>query len=231
MQLTSRTATNNEFGFDYLRDNMAFTSEERVQRSLDYAIVDEVDSILIDEARTPLIISGQAAQSTDLYLKIDQLAPKLVRQDKIETGLPAVLAGGQPEVEETGDFFVDEKNRQVELTERGHELVENELKRLGLLDPNDSPLCGGESRPPASRSRGLEGALPVPARRPLHGARRRDRHRRRTYRARHGWPPLVRRHPPGGRSQGSGCRFATKRKRSPPPRCKTTSGYTTSWPA
>ena len=130
--------TNNEFGFDYLRDNMAFTSEERVQRSLDYAIVDEVDSILIDEARTPLIISGQAAQSTDLYLKIDQLAPKLVRQDKIETGLPAVLAGSEPEVEETGDFFVDEKNRQVELTERGHELVENELKRLGLLDSNDS---------------------------------------------------------------------------------------------
>ena len=130
--------TNNEFGFDYLRDNMAFTSEERVQRSLDYAIVDEVDSILIDEARTPLIISGQAAQSTDLYLKIDQLAPKLVRQDKIETGLPAVLAGSEPEVEETGDFFVDEKNRQVELTERGHELVENELKRLGLLDSKDS---------------------------------------------------------------------------------------------
>ena len=130
--------TNNEFGFDYLRDNMAFTLEDRVQRSLDYAIVDEVDSILIDEARTPLIISGPAAQSTDLYIKIDKLAPKLVRQDKIETGLPAVLAGNEPVPEETGDFFVDEKNRQVELTERGHELVEKELKRLGLLDANDS---------------------------------------------------------------------------------------------
>ena len=130
--------TNNEFGFDYLRDNMAFTKEDRVQRSLDFAVVDEVDSILIDEARTPLIISGPADQSTDLYVKIDKLAPKLVRQDKIESGLPAVLAGNEPQPEETGDFFVDEKNRQVELTERGHELVENELKRLGVLDQNDS---------------------------------------------------------------------------------------------
>ena len=130
--------TNNEFGFDYLRDNMAFTPEERVQRSLDYAIVDEVDSILIDEARTPLIISGPADESTDLYVKIDKLAPRMVRQEKIETGLPAVLAGNEPEPEETGDFFVDEKNRQVELTERGHELVENELRRLGILGANDS---------------------------------------------------------------------------------------------
>ena len=130
--------TNNEFGFDYLRDNMAFTKEDRVQRSLDFAVVDEVDSILIDEARTPLIISGPADQSTDLYVKIDKLAPKLVRQDKIESGLPAVLAGNEPQPEETGDFFVDEKNRQVELTERGHELVENELKRLGVLEQNDS---------------------------------------------------------------------------------------------
>ncbi len=130
--------TNNEFGFDYLRDNMAFGLEDRVQRSLDFAIVDEVDSILIDEARTPLIISGPSDESTDLYLKIDKLAPKLKRQDKIETGLPAVLAGNEPPPEETGDFFVDEKNRQVELTERGHELVENELQRLGVLDANDS---------------------------------------------------------------------------------------------
>ena len=130
--------TNNEFGFDYLRDNMAFTKEDRVQRDLAFAIVDEVDSILIDEARTPLIISGPADQSTDLYVKIDKLAPKLTRQEKVETGLPAVLAGNEPAPEETGDFFVDEKNRQVELTERGHELVENELKRLGVLDANDS---------------------------------------------------------------------------------------------
>ncbi len=130
--------TNNEFGFDYLRDNMAFTPEDRVQRSLDFAIVDEVDSILIDEARTPLIISGPSDESTDLYVKINKLAPKLVRQDKIESGLPAVLAGKEEQPEETGDFFVDEKNRQVELTERGHELVERELKRVGLLDPEAS---------------------------------------------------------------------------------------------
>ena len=132
--------TNNEFGFDFLRDNMAFTLEDRVQRPLHYAIVDEVDSILIDEARTPLIISGPADESTDLYRKIDKLAPKLTRQEKVETGLPAVLAGkgieGAPE--DTGDFFVDEKNRQVELTERGHEFVERELKRIGLLDAEDS---------------------------------------------------------------------------------------------
>ena len=130
--------TNSEFGFDYLRDNMAFTPGDRVQRTLDFAIVDEVDSILIDEARTPLIISGPAEESTDLYVKIDRLAPRLERQEKVESGLPAILAGNEPQPEETGDFFVDEKNRQVELTERGHELVENELKRLGLLDENDS---------------------------------------------------------------------------------------------
>ena len=130
--------TNSEFGFDYLRDNMVFTKEERSQRTLDFAIVDEVDSILIDEARTPLIISGPAEESTDLYLKIDKVAPRLQRQDKIERGLPAVLAGGESEPEDTGDFFVDEKNRQVELTERGHEFVEKELKRLGLLGENDT---------------------------------------------------------------------------------------------
>ena len=130
--------TNSEFGFDYLRDNMVFTKEDRSQRTLDFAIVDEVDSILIDEARTPLIISGPADGSTDLYIKIDKLAPRLKRQEKIERGLPAVLAGNEPEPEETGDFFVDEKNRQVELTERGHEFVEKELKRLGLLDEDDT---------------------------------------------------------------------------------------------
>ena len=138
--------TNSEFGFDYLRDNMVFTREDRAQRGLDYAIVDEVDSILIDEARTPLIISGPAEANTELYeiyKKINKLAPKLTRQDKIEQNLPAILQGNEPAPEETGDFFVDEKNRQVELTERGHELVENELKRLGLLDEDDSLFAAG----------------------------------------------------------------------------------------
>ena len=128
--------TNNEFGFDYLRDNMAFRNDDRLQRPLNFAIVDEVDSILIDEARTPLIISGPAEESTDLYRKIDKLAPKLVRQEVVESALPAIMGG--EEVEDTGDFFVDEKNRQVELTERGHLAVEDELKRNGMLGEADS---------------------------------------------------------------------------------------------
>ena len=128
--------TNNEFGFDYLRDNMAFRQEDRFQRPLHYAIVDEVDSILIDEARTPLIISGPAQESTDLYRKIDRLAPKLKQQEMVQTTLPARFGG--EEAVDTGDFFVDEKNRQVELTERGHAFVEEELVRLGLLEEGDS---------------------------------------------------------------------------------------------
>jgi preprotein translocase subunit SecA len=120
--------TNNEFGFDYLRDNMAFSLADKFQRDLGYAIVDEVDSILIDEARTPLIISGPAEQSTELYQKIDRIAPKLKQQPPVE----------DPEAEPTGDFVVDEKNRQVELTEVGHEKVEAELMRLGLLEEGDS---------------------------------------------------------------------------------------------
>ena len=94
--------TNNEFGFDYLRDNLAFRLEDRVQRSLSYAIVDEVDSILIDEARTPLIISGPAEESTEIYLRINELVPRLTRQ-QVEEG--------------PGDFSVDEKGKQVHLTE------------------------------------------------------------------------------------------------------------------
>jgi preprotein translocase subunit SecA len=122
--------TNNEFGFDYLRDNMAFTLGDKFQRGLHYAIVDEVDSILIDEARTPLIISGPAEESTDLYTKINKLAPKLTRQIGTEN---------DPEgIEQEGDFVLDEKNKQIELTERGHTLVEDELTRLGLLEEGDS---------------------------------------------------------------------------------------------
>ena len=122
--------TNNEFGFDYLRDNMAFSLADKFQRDLHYAIVDEVDSILIDEARTPLIISGPAAQSTELYQKINRLAPRLKRE------IPGAGPGAPPERE--GDFLVDEKNRQVELTEQGHALVEAQLVKMGLLDEHDS---------------------------------------------------------------------------------------------
>jgi preprotein translocase subunit SecA len=115
--------TNNEYGFDYLRDNMAFGIEDRVQRSLDFAIVDEVDSILVDEARTPLIISGSTEDSTDLYVKINQIIPRLVRQH---------------EEEGPGDFSVDEKNKQVFLTEDGHESTETLLLEAGLLDEGSS---------------------------------------------------------------------------------------------
>ena len=115
--------TNNEFGFDYLRDNLAFSLEERVQRSLAYAIVDEVDSILIDEARTPLIISGPAEESTELYLTINELVPRLTRQE-VEDG--------------PGDFSVEEKNKQVHLTEEGHEHVEAMMMQAGLLKEGES---------------------------------------------------------------------------------------------
>jgi preprotein translocase subunit SecA len=110
--------TNNEYGFDYLRDNMAFRASDRVQRGLHYAVVDEVDSILIDEARTPLIISGATEDNTDLYYKINAVIPKLNRQEK-EDG--------------PGDYHVDEKTRQVFLTESGHERAEKLLVQAGLL--------------------------------------------------------------------------------------------------
>ena len=122
--------TNNEFGFDYLRDNMAFSLADKFQRDLHYAIVDEVDSILIDEARTPLIISGPAEQTTELYQRINRLAPKLKRE------VPGEGIEAPPKV--AGDFTVDEKNRQVELTERGHAKVEEQLVRMGLLEEHDS---------------------------------------------------------------------------------------------
>ncbi|MDT8370378.1 MAG: preprotein translocase subunit SecA [Gammaproteobacteria bacterium] len=119
--------TNNEFGFDYLRDNMAFSLEEKVQRGLNFAVVDEVDSILIDEARTPLIISGQAENSSDLYISVNVLIPNLSQQ-----------IGEGDEVEVAGDYTLDEKAKQVHFTEAGHEKIENLLIEIGLLDPNAS---------------------------------------------------------------------------------------------
>lgn len=127
-------ATNNELGFDYLRDNMAFSQDAVMQRELVYAIVDEVDSILIDEARTPLIISGPAADSSDTYLKINGLIPELKKQAREEP------KDDEPPLtdEERGDFTVDEKNKQVFLTEQGFERAENLLIQIGLLEPGES---------------------------------------------------------------------------------------------
>ena len=119
--------TNNEYGFDYLRDNMVYEVHDRVQRVLNYAIVDEVDSILIDEARTPLIISGQAEDHTAMYLAIKQVVPLLTQQEGEED--PRTGQG----ITKPGDFTVDEKSRQVFLTEQGHEKAEQVLAQLGLI--------------------------------------------------------------------------------------------------
>src|SRR6201996_3254771 len=124
--------TNNEFGFDYLRDNMVYETGDRVQRGLNFAIVDEVDSILIDEARTPLIISGQAEDHTELYVRINAVVPALKRQ--IGEADPRTGEG----VIEPGDFTVDEKGHQVTLTESGHERAEELLTAAGLLVENAS---------------------------------------------------------------------------------------------
>ncbi|MBV7297910.1 preprotein translocase subunit SecA [Enterovibrio paralichthyis] len=120
--------TNNEFGFDYLRDNMAFRPEDRVQRERYFAVVDEVDSILIDEARTPLIISGPAEDSSDMYTRINALIPQLVRQDKEDS----------EEYRGDGHFTVDEKSKQAHLTETGQEFVEELLKKNGLMEEHDT---------------------------------------------------------------------------------------------
>jgi preprotein translocase subunit SecA len=119
--------TNNEFGFDYLRDNMVYEAGDRVQRSLPFAIVDEVDSILIDEARTPLIISGQAEDHTELYAKINAIPPMLIEQIGEET------PDGRGKIERPGDYLKDEKAHTVLLTEAGHEKAEQTLTSMGLL--------------------------------------------------------------------------------------------------
>ena len=120
--------TNNEFGFDYLRDNMAFRQEDRVQRARFFAVVDEVDSILIDEARTPLIISGPAEDSSELYTRIDKLIPNLQRQDKEDS----------EEYRGDGHYTLDEKSKQVHLTENGQEFVEELMIKNGLMDEGDT---------------------------------------------------------------------------------------------
>ena len=124
--------TNNEYGFDYLRDNMVYEAADRVQRGLNYAIVDEVDSILIDEARTPLIISGQAEDHTDLYIAINKAIPRLVQQEGEAD--PRTGEG----ITKPGDFTLDEKSHQVFLTEQGHEVAEQIFAELGLIPAGSS---------------------------------------------------------------------------------------------
>lgn len=120
--------TNNEFGFDYLRDNMAFSPEERVQRKLHYALVDEVDSILIDEARTPLIISGPAEDSSELYIQMNKVIPNLVSQEKEDSD----------SFQGEGDYSIDEKSRQVNITERGLVKIEGLLADAGMMKEGES---------------------------------------------------------------------------------------------
>jgi preprotein translocase subunit SecA len=120
--------TNNEFGFDYLRDNMAFSLEDKFQRELNFSVIDEVDSILIDEARTPLIISGQAEDSSKLYTEINKLIPKLEQHIEEVEG----------QVTKQGHFSIDEKSRQVELNESGHQFIEEMLTEVGLLAEGES---------------------------------------------------------------------------------------------
>ncbi|MGE7990614.1 preprotein translocase subunit SecA [Pseudomonas sp. NPDC089554] len=120
--------TNNEFGFDYLRDNMAFSQEEKYQRELNFAVIDEVDSILIDEARTPLIISGQAEDSSKLYIEINRLIPRLTQHIEEVEG----------QVTQEGHYSIDEKARQVELNEAGHQFIEEMLTQAGLLAEGES---------------------------------------------------------------------------------------------
>jgi preprotein translocase subunit SecA len=120
--------TNNEFGFDYLRDNMAFESSERAQRSRPFAIIDEVDSILIDEARTPLIISGPAEDSSEMYLQINKIVPLLEKQEKDD----------EEGVEGDGDYTTDEKSKQIHLTERGQVRVEEILLEQGIVAEGES---------------------------------------------------------------------------------------------
>ncbi len=180
--------TNNEFGFDYLRDNMKFRIADCVQRGHHFAIVDEVDSILIDEARTPLIISGPSEESTDKYFKINRIIPKLIRGEVIEGKEPG-------EKYTTGDYTVDEKHRSAALTEEGVLKVEKLLGIGNLYDAVNIEINHHVQQ-------ALEGSRDFPSRQGLPGAGRPSRHRRRVHGPHHAGPPLERRFAPSRRSQG-----------------------------
>ena len=197
--------TNNEFGFDYLRDNMKFDLEDYVQRGHHFAIVDEVDSILIDEARTPLIISGPAEESTDKYYRIDQIIPKLKPGARIAGDKKAEE---RVELEKTGDYIVDEKAKTVDAHRGGHGPSREAAGRA-------EPVRALQHGDPAPRQPGAAGPQPVPARRRLRRARTSQvHHRRRVHRPPDARPALVGRPAPGGRGQGEG----QDRAREPDPR-------------
>ena len=152
--------TNNEFGFDYLRDNMVTDQYDKVQRELNFAVVDEVDSILIDEARTPLIISGQADDNIQLYRVMNAVPAHLIRQETEE---------GE------GDYWVDEKAHQVILSEAGHEHAEQILTQMGLLQEKRFALLCRQYFPDAPPHGCIARAHPVPQRPTLRHPRRRNR--------------------------------------------------------
>ena len=167
--------TNNEFGFDYLRDNMKFELAHFVQRGHHFAIVDEVDSILIDEARTPLIISGPAEESTDLYYEVDRIIPRLKAGDVTRGD---TKGEDRDRLEATGDYILDEKHKTVTLTESGmakaEELLAHRLHPGGLYDPANMPLLHHVNQ-------GLRAHIALQARRRLHDQGRSGRHRRRVH--------------------------------------------------
>ena len=218
--------TNNEFGFDYLRDNMKFDLGQMVQRPHHFAMVDEVDSILIDEARTPLIISGPAEESTDLYYEVDRIIPRL-KAGAVTRG--DTKAEEREELEATGDYIVDEKHKTVTLTETGMAKAEQLLAHGWCELGRD--VRPGEHAAAAPHPSGAARAHAVPARRRLHDQGRRRRDRRRVHRPSDAGPALERRPAPGGRSQGEGqdrAREPDARHRSP---SRTTSASTRSSPA
>ncbi len=191
--------TNNEFGFDYLRDNMKFELAHYVQRGHHFAIVDEVDSILIDEARTPLIISGPAEESTELYYEVDRIIPRL-KAGAVTRG--DAKAEEREALEATGDYLVDEKHKTVHADRerawrKAEKMLGARLQPGGLYDPANMPLLH-HIEPGAARAHALQ------ARRRLHGQGRPGRHRRRVHRPPDAGAALERRPAPGGRSQGEG---------------------------
>ena len=180
--------TNNEFGFDYLRDNMKYDMSQMVQRGHAYAIVDEVDSILVDEARTPLIISGPSEDRSGLYVSVDALIPSLARED----------------------YDIDEKQRTVSLTEAGQRARRGAAARR-RADEGRLPLRGRQRHPRPPRQSGLARPQAVPARQGLHRPQRRSRDRRRVHRPHDARPPLFGRPAPGAGGQGARRRPAGER--------------------